>query len=213
MTIDEHELSPRLEETAAQASAPQFTAGELVSRIRRRRARVAGAVAVAGVAAIAVAVGVPVALLGPGQPAGAGSATQPGIIRPTSLPAPGYSITVNGQTQAPPASYSVTPGENLAITLNVTVPAHQSLRALWVGITNGVLAPRPGGPLDMSPILAGGTGTPLGPGTHQFRWHWVVPGGLRGGESRQLSAEWLWSGSGDSGEAFIAELNVAGTSG
>ena len=90
MIIDEQELRRRLEETAAQVSAPLFTAAELGRRIRRRRAWVAGAVAGVAVAVAAVAVAVPIALGGPGQPA---------VSRaPSVVPSPGYSITVNGQT-------------------------------------------------------------------------------------------------------------------
>jgi hypothetical protein len=208
MTIDEQELRQRLEETAAQASAPRFTAVDLVRQIRRRRTRVTGAVAGAAVAATAIAVAVPAALNGTGQPA---------ISRPMAVrPPPSYSITVNGQTQAFPARYVITPGEKLTIILDVTVPAHKSLRALWVGITNGLLSPRLDGPANMSPILAAHTRTPLGPGAHQFRLHWVAPGGMRAGTSRQLSAEWIWSDPaepGAGGEWIIAELNVPGASG
>jgi hypothetical protein len=62
MTIDEQELRRRLEETAAQASAPRFTTEGLARQIRRRRARVLTAVSGAVVAAAAIAVAVPVAL-------------------------------------------------------------------------------------------------------------------------------------------------------
>jgi hypothetical protein len=202
MTIDEQELSRRLEETAAHVSAPRFTATQLGRRIRRRRAGVAGAAAAVAVAAVAVAV--PVALRGPGQTA---------ISRPPSVaPSPGFSITVNGQAHAPRASYAITAGENLTIIVDVTVPAHKSLSALWIGITNGVLSPHRDGPADMSPILVH-PGTPLDPGVHQFRLHWFTPGGMRAGDSRQLSVEWLWSESADVEESIITELNVPGTSG
>jgi hypothetical protein len=67
----------------------------------------------------------------------------------------------------------------------------------------------------MSPILAADR-TPLGPGVHQFRLHWVTSGGLRAGTSRQLSAEWLWSDPAEpvaGAERVIAELNVSAASG
>lgn len=213
MTIDEQELHRRLDETAAQASPPHFTAVDLVRQIKRRRSRVTGAVTGAAVAATAIAVAVPTMLNGTGPNHAPRPPGQPGIGRPaiTGAPPP-MSVTVNGQTQASPnAHYVVAPGENLTIILDVTVPAHKSLSALWVGITNDVLS----GHANMSPILAADR-KPLGPGVHQFRLHWVSPRDMSAGSSRQLSVEWLWSHPalpGAGGEGIVAELSVPGASG
>lgn len=225
MTIDEQELSRRLTETATQVSAPVFTAEELSGRIRRRRARILGTAAGAAVAVAAVAAAVPVALHGPaaepsGGPsttAGSGSIGQSVAGRPVTLPSPPpYVVTVNGRAQPSAAGFVVSAGESLTIVLDVTVPAHRSLSDLWVGITNGALAPLPDGPADMSPILVADR-TPLGPGVHQFRLHWVAPGGMRAGATRQLSAEWIWvdpAEPGAGGEKALAQFTgpaAAGT--
>jgi hypothetical protein len=222
MTIDERELSQRLAETAAQISAPVFTTEELSGRIGRRRTRFFATAAGTVAAVAAVAVAVPVALRGPAAGPGASTTTgpvgvsQPVVGRPASAgPPPLFVVTVNGRARASAAGFVVSPGERLTIILDVTVPARQSLSALWVGITNGMLAPRPDGPADMSPILAADR-SPLGPGVHQFTLHWVTPGGMRAGATRQLSAEWLWfhpAEPGAGGEKEIAGLTVSAAAG
>jgi hypothetical protein len=142
------------------------------------------------------------------------SSQQPSVSHPP-LPAPGlsYTVTVNGRTEAHRLpGYVISPGEDLAITVDVTVPAHVPVTGLWLGITDGVLS----GPASMSPILAARTGTRLLPGVHRFRLHWVVPGGLRPGASRQLSAGWAWAGGQwppGAAEGIIAGLGVQGASG
>jgi hypothetical protein len=210
MTIDEQELRRRLEETAAQASQPRFTIGDLTRRIRRRRARVVTAAAGGAVVAAVVAVTVPLVLSGTSQPA----ASQP--AGPVEL---SYVVTVNGQTQVlsggTPPRYVITPGENLTMTVDVTIPPHFTVTGLWLGITNGVLGPRPAGPAYMSPILAASTRTPLGPGRHRFSMDWVAPAGLRPGTDRQLSVEWAWSNRAGpaAAERIIAELDVQNRAG
>src|SRR5258708_33567579 len=95
------------------------------------------------------------------------------------------------------------------MTVKVTVPGPQALTALWLGITNGTLAPRPGGPAEMKPILAASTRVPLRPGAHQFALHWTVPAALRPGTSRQLSVERAWSGRApEEAETEIADFAV-----
>lgn len=212
MSIDEQELRQRLEQAARQASAPRFTAEELTRQIRRHRTRVITAVTGAVITAAAIAVTIPVALSGTSQQA-------------TSHPAPpppelSYTVTLNGQTQAFPANgltvphYVITPGENLTIIVNVTVPEHVTVTALWLGITNGILSPRPGGPTNMSPILAARTHTTLSPGAHRFSLRWVVPAELHPGASRQLSAQWAWPGRAPgTAQRIIAELEVQASSG
>jgi hypothetical protein len=209
MSIDEQELRRRLEETAAQASPPRFTAGDLARQIRRRRARLITGVSGAVMAVAAIAVALPAALSGSSQPA---------IHRPAP-PSPelSYVVTVNGQTQMHPAGaltlphYVIAPGEDLTITVEVAVPANVTLTGLWLGITNGMLSPGPDGPPDMSPILAARTRAPLGPGTYQFRLHWAAPAGLRAGTSRELSVQWAWRNG--LAEGHIAVLDVQRTSG
>jgi hypothetical protein len=195
MSIDERELRSRLAETAALAGPPRFTAEDLaarVRRIRRRRRGRAGIIAAVAVATVASAVAILLTRGGTSQP----------VISMPAPPLPGlsYTVTANGQTRAvsatggAPPLFTITPGERLTMTVQVTVPGPQAMTALWLGITNGVLAPRPGGPADMSPVLAASTRVPLRPGAHRFVLHWRVPTSLRPGTSRQLSAEWAWSG-------------------
>jgi hypothetical protein len=190
MSIDERELRSRLAETAALAGPPRFTTQDLaarVRRIRRRRRRRAGIIAAVSVAAVASAVAIPLTRSGTSQPV---------ISAPGSLP-PGlsYTVTANGQTRAVSAAgaalplFTITPGERLTMTVEVTVPGPQAMTALWLGITNGVLS----GHATMNPILAASTRVPLRPGAHRFVLHWTVPAGLRPGASRQLSVEWAWS--------------------
>lgn len=191
MSIDERELRSRLAESAALAGPPRFTAEDLaarVRRIRRRRRSRAGIVAVVLVAAVASAV-IAATRGGTGQP----------IIAAPPPPAPGlsYTVTANGQTRAVPAAgtvplFTVTPGQRLTMTVEVTVPGPQAMTALWLGITHGILALRHGGPAGMNPVLAASTRGPLRPGAHRFVLHWTVPAGLRPGSSRQLSVEWAW---------------------
>jgi hypothetical protein len=194
MSIDERELRSRLAETAALAGPARFTTDDLAARVRqvrRRRRSRAGIIAAVSVVAVASAVAIPLALGGTSQP----------VIGapPPPSPALSYTVTVNGQTRAVPATgavplFTITPGEKLTMTVEVTVPGPQAMAALWLGITNGVLAPRRGGPADMNPILAARTREPLRPGAHRFVLHWTVPAGLGPGASRQLSVEWAWRG-------------------
>jgi hypothetical protein len=190
MPIEERELRSRLAASAALAGPPRLSAGDLaarVRRIRRRRRRRAGIVAAAAAVGAAAAVAVPLAL---------GGASQPIVGRPAPPP-PGlsYTVTVHGQTRAVPATgrpqlFTVTPGERLTMTVEVTVPGPRPMTALWLGITTGVLS----GHAQMEPVLAASTRVPLRPGTHRFVLHWAVPAGLAPGASRQLSAEWAWRG-------------------
>jgi hypothetical protein len=190
MPIDERELRSRLAETAALAGPPRLTAEGLAARVRRvrrgRRLR-AGIIAAVSVVAAAAAVAVPLAL---------GGTSQPVISRPAPAPpALSYTVTVNGQTRPVPATgaaqlFTVTPGDRLTMTVEVTVPGPRAMTALWLGITSGVLS----GHADMEPVLAASTRAPLRPGARRFVLHWTVPAGLAPGSSRQLSVEWEWRG-------------------
>jgi hypothetical protein len=189
MPIDERALRSRLAETAALAGPPRFTTEDLaarVRRIRRRRRSRARILAAVSAAAVASAVAIPLTLGGTSQP----------VISAPPPPPPGlsYTVTANGQTRAVPAAgavplFTVTPGERLTMTVEVTVPGPRAMTALWLGITNGVLS----GHATMKPILAPSTRVPLRPGAHRFVLHWTVPAGLRPGTTRQLSVEWAWS--------------------
>lgn len=149
---------------------------------RRRRAWIVGLVLGSLLAVAAIAVAVPVALRGTSTP----SAQHPAKI-PFRL---SFAVAVNGQSRVfpkngPPPSFTVTPGEDLRINVDVTVPAHHRVTALWLGISGGVI----GTPSELHPILAH-TRKPLGPGSHRFRLRWTVPAGLRPGTLRYVAAEW-----------------------
>jgi hypothetical protein len=209
MSIDERELRSRLAESAALAGPPRFTTEDLaarVRRVRRRRRGRAGVIAAVSAVAVASAVAIPLALGGTSQLVGA----EP----PPPAPGLSYTVTANGETRVVPATgapqlFTIAPGERLTMTVEVTVPGPRAMTALWLGITNGILAPRSGGPADMNPILAASTRVPLRPGTHRFVLHWTVPAWLRPGTSRQLSAEWEWSGPEPGGaEREVADFAV-----
>ena len=202
MSIDERELRSRLAESAALADPPRFTTEDLAARVRRirrgRRRRAGIIAALSAVVVVASAVAIALTLGGTSQPV----ISEPGP-RPPGL---SYTVTVNGQTRAIPATgaaqlFTVTPGERLTMTVQVTVPGPQAMTALWLGITNGVLS----GHANMEPVLAASTRVPLRPGAHRFVLHWTVPAGLAPGTSRQLSAEWAWRGP----EPGSAEREVA----
>ena len=209
MSLDEDLLRDRLASASAQASPPRFAVADLVRRIRQRRTRAMSAVA-GGAAIIAIAVALPLALSGGGG--------QTGYSTPAPMaPELSYNVIVNGQTKAfgPGLAlprYVITPGENLTITVRVSVQTHVVVTAVWLGITDGVLSPRPGGPAAMSPVLTAYTYEITGPAERDFRFRWTVPKELRAGDSRQLSVDWIWSGKprfpGGS-EEFIAELVTA----
>ena len=190
MSIDERELRSRLAESAALAGPPRFTTEDLaarVRRIRRGRRRRAGIIAAVSAVAVASAVAIPLTLGGTSRPVTAAP--------PPAPPGLSYTVTVNGQTRAVPANgaaqlFSVTPGERLTVTVEVTVPGPRAMTSLWLGITSGVLS----GHANMEPVLAASTRVPLRPGAHRFVLHWTVPAGLAPGTSRQLSVEWAWRG-------------------
>jgi hypothetical protein len=182
MSIEEQELR-RLAETAAQASPPGFTAESLVRRIRRRRAWINAAVSAAFLAAAAIAIAIPVSL----------SASRPVNNQPAVIPVQlSFTVMVNGQSgaQGTVPRFVIAPGEDITINVGVTVPAHATVKGLWLGIASGSWGSGPDGPTGVSPTLAARTRAPLGPGVQQFTLHWVVPAGLPHGKSRQLVASW-----------------------
>ena len=203
MTFDEQDLRERLKAVAAHAGPPRFAVEGLIGRIRRRRARIIGLVSGSVLAGAAIAVAVPISLSGQSPP----PIASPGVV-PFS---PSFTVRVNGQSGIHPQGgriprFAVTPGEQLKISIGMTVPARARVTtltprvtALWFGVSGGVL----GTPSDMRPILAH-TRKPLGPGRHAFRLRWTVPAGLPRGTARYLVAN--WEAKQASVAQFIAEL-------
>jgi hypothetical protein len=203
MAFDEQDLRERLEAVAAHAGPPRFTVEGLIGRIRRRRARIIGLVLGSLLAVAGIAVAIPISL---------SSQSTPPIARPAVVPfSPSFTVRVNGQSAMHPQGgriprFAVTPGEQLRISIGVTVPAHARVTtltprvtALWLGVSRGVI-----GTLgDMRPILAR-TRKPLTPGLHTFRLRWTVPTGLPRGTTRYLVAN--WEAKQASVAQFIAEL-------
>jgi hypothetical protein len=188
--LDEQELRQRLAAAADPVSAPRFTIEGLISRIRRRRAKILGLVSGSLLAVAAIAVAVPVALSGPGTP--------PTASHPPKVPFElSFTVAVNGQSRVfpkngPPPSFAVTPGEHLRIHIGVIIPAHAKVTTLWLGVTKDDLS-SPGRdgqrPPGMRPILAH-TRKPLTPGPHTFSLTWTIPAQLPRGTSLLLAAAW-----------------------
>lgn len=207
MSIDEGELRQCLAQSAGQASTPWSPLG-LARQIRRQQSWVITAVADAVIAAAAVAVAVPAVL----------SVTnwQPSGRRRPMTPRLAYTITVNGLAPAsfePRSSlprFVIFPSEDLSITVDAIVPADVTVSGLWLGITDGILAPRMEGPPDhMSPVLAAVTDTTLTPGGHHFSFDWAVPAELGPGTNRELSAQMVWHArSSGLSERILAQLEV-----
>lgn len=183
MVLNEDELHQQLAVAADHVSAPRLTLESLISRIRRRRAKVLGLASGALLAVAAIVVAVPVAL--------SGTSTLSAKHPPAKIPLkPSFTVTINGQSRVfpengPPPRFTVTSGEHLRLNVDVTVPAHHKVTALWLGISGVVMGP----PGDLDPILEH-TRKPLGPGSHRFRLQWTVQTGLRPGTLRYVTAAW-----------------------
>ena len=210
MRTDESELRRHLAATAAGASAPRFTAGDVavrVWRLRRRRARVALGASAAAVAAAAVAVplwlggtapggaGVsPSAVTGASRAAGTASAEPPGEGAGKSIPPPAWTVTFNGRTammgSAAQPQFGVARGQHVTMVITVTVPAHDQMTKLFLGITGGSAGVGPRGPIGMKPVLA--TAADLGPGKHAFTVHWTVPTGTEPASGYKLAMAAYW---------------------
>lgn len=183
MVLDEQGFRRQLAAAADHVSAPSFTLEGLITRIQRRRGKVLGVVSGSLLTVVAIAVAVPVAL----------NSTNTLATRhpPAKLPPQlSFAVTLNGQSgmfpaNGGPSSFTVTPGEDLRINVDVTIPANQSVTALWLGISGGTI----GAPSVLHPILAH-IRKPLGPGTHSFRLRWTVPAGLRPGTQHYVAGEW-----------------------
>lgn len=195
---------------AAEAYVRVIMVNLFIDGVRWRRRKTIAVISGA-CAAAAVAIAVPVMLAGTGHPPSANPA-----VLGTQL---SYRVTVNGQSKAYPTArapgpvprFAVTQGEELMITVDVTVPSHTTVHVLWLGISAGTLgggSGSPGSPSQpawMSPVLAVSP-APLGPGAHRFRSQWTVPAGLSPGAVRLLAVDWAV----DNGETAlgIAELAV-----
>jgi hypothetical protein len=207
--LDEQELRQHLAAAADHASAPRFTIEGLISRSRRRRAKILGLVSGSLLAVAAIAVAVPVALSGPGTP--------PTASHPATAPFElSFTVAVNGQSRVfpkngPPPSFTVTPGKHLRIRIGVIVPAHAKVTTLWLGVTKGVLS-SPGRdgqrPAGMRPVLAH-TRKPLTPGLHTFSLTWTMPAQLPRGTALSLVAAWTTKQQDASVAQPVAELVTA----
>lgn len=202
MAIDEQDLRMRLEALARHSNAPGFSGETLIGRIQRRRAWIAATCASLLVVA-GTAVAVPLALSGTSTPA---------TIAPPIPPTPlSFRVLVNGQSRretvprvagASEPRFVIAAGQEMKITVDVTVPGHVRVTRLWIGVAKGsyAIGSRPSG---LRPILAHST-KPLTRGSHIFTFHWAAPEGMRG---INLVAAWTV---GDSTVApTIAEIIVS----
>lgn len=207
MSFDEQELRRRLAAAAMEASAPRFSVESLARRIRRRRAQVIGAVSAPVLAVAAVAVAVPVALSGGGSPVRGHPAVLP--FRPSvtvTVTDVSRQHTVRPAAHVPQPLFAVSPGERLVIHVEMTVPRHATVTALWLGITGNLWGSGPGGrPVGMHPVLAH-TRHPLRAGEHQFRFDWTVPAWMRAGNTRWLTMAWAFKDG--EAEGGIAQFGV-----
>lgn len=104
----------------------------------------------------------------------------PGAPCPAAVPQVKFAPVINGKPAASRKdgqvpSYRVHPGEDLAARVEVVVPEHVTVTALWFGISTGAWGSGPGGrPTGMSPILAHYR-HPLPTGSHTFTLRWRAP--------------------------------------
>jgi hypothetical protein len=207
MSFDEQDLRRRLAAAAMQASAPRFSVESLAHRIRRRRAQVIGAVSAPVLALAALAVAVPVALSGAGSPVRGHPAVLP--FRPSvtvTVTDVSRHHTVRPAAHVPQPLFAVSPGERLVIHVDVTVPRHATVTALWLGITGNLWGSGPGGrPTGMHPVLAH-IRRPLRTGGHRFRFGWTVPAWMRAGNTRWLTMAWAFKDG--EAEGGIAQFGV-----
>jgi len=98
-----------------------------------------------------------------------------------------------------PPRLVITPGVPVAITVDVTVQAGDSVRGLWLGIA----ADQWTGTLHVERRLLS-VGQPLGPGRYTFTLHWTMPAGASAGSGKLLVLDAQRPDGAD--EAPIAEL-------
>lgn len=136
----------------------------------------------------------PAVPLPPGEIGVVVSATQPGGAAQAGdigFPAP-----------EDPPRLVIRPGVPVAITVDLTVQAGDSVRGLWLGIA----ADQWTGTLHVERRLLS-AGRPLGPGQYSYTLHWTAPAGTPAGSGNLLVLDVQRPGGAD--EAPIAEL-VAG---
>jgi hypothetical protein len=126
--IDEQELRQRLRAVAAQASPPRFSVESLVSRIRRRHARIMAAIAGSFLAVAAIAVAVPIGLSAPSPPPRV-SASAPGNL--TALAQVARSVSCRA-TKRQAVGVPV-PARFVAVAAIQCIPSDQVVpgRGLW----------------------------------------------------------------------------------
>jgi len=159
----------------------------VIGRIRRRRARIIAEACGSLLVVAAIAVAVPLAL---------SDTSKPTTIAPAKPPIPlSFGVAVNGQSRheivprgdmAPEPRFVVASGQEMRITVDVTIPRHVTVTRFWLGVARGSysIGHRP---IGLHPILARST-KPMTGGSHTFRFRWAVPAGLRRGVS--LVAAW-----------------------
>src|SRR6266404_4730219 len=133
----------------------------------------------------------PAVPLPPGAMAGVVSAARPGGAAQTGdigFPAP-----------EDPPRLVIKPGAPVAITVDVTVQAGDSVRGLWLGIAAEKWT---GAPHVERRLLR--VGQPLGPGRYTFTLHWTMPAGTPAGSGALLVLDAQRPSGAD--EAPIAEL-------
>jgi hypothetical protein len=75
------------------------------------------------------------------------------------------------------------------INVEVIVPRHATVSALWLGISTGSTGSGPKGPTGIDPILAHSRRV-LTAGVHSFTLLWRSPAGTRTGTSPSVAAGW-----------------------
>jgi hypothetical protein len=99
---------------------------------------------------------------------------------------------VGGRTLAIPNAeatvpqLTVAPGQTVTIIIKMIVPTSQQVKAFRFGIVNDENG-------HLNPLLASAHGL-FRPGAHRFVLRWRVPAALPPGVTRQLAAEWVYSG-------------------
>jgi hypothetical protein len=169
----------------------------------------------AGVARLILRIGPIVALLA-GVLAATGcsspSGCPPGAPCPETMLRVMFTPVINGKSAAPRKdghvpSYRVRPGEQLAMTVAVTVPRHLTITQLWFGISTGIVGGGPNGTGSMHPILAHYR-QPLSAGTHTIGLRWRIPQ-RRSGTSLYLVTAWSGQPSPGNVAQSVAQLTLS----
>jgi hypothetical protein len=205
MGITEQELREHLAAAASQAAEPGFTLEHIASGIIRKRRRIT-VMALAGLAAVvALAVSIPLAT--------GGNKPGPMEVPPSSAPSVHFVVSVNGHHGYHRGhTFVVRPGELVTIDVEVTVPRHATVTALWLGIstgTYGVTHPRGTyGNVDLRPIgirqMLEHARQALRAGRHTFTLKWTAP--VRQTAQVPLAGDWAFTTQGPPYQGTVAEL-------